>query len=887
MMQRQEIMSRAIRWMTMRGWKTKLAKMGDYEQSLLDHSLIELDVLIELFPILAGAHHYGLTHDEQRILTVAVLAHDLGKETDEWQAYIREPRFDRWISHILPDLTKSVVPGLCAELASANMEAPVHQIMSHCAGFHHSRPGRSDGAIMEAMLSGGSDRFLTLASLVKAIDRFCSAGSAAEAMDVGAREIALGNHVAFSRHEVLVRGVSTPFLHRAAQAVFQARGWNPLLYFSNATVYAADPNDDPGKITGDEVQDHLTAELDTAFKKDVTPLMVGSPTGNILPKPELFAFSESRVYLQNAARKIGPKSFSKKNLTAKRKVVESYWKMEGKTGKPTDEQVEETAGLISLAQPEMLVFKFFKAMMDPDKVHAVGNDGADLAGKLYEEKFGAGSWSLLQSTSTLMPAKDMAHTVDCFWSLPGTAVNHPEVQRVSELPDQTRLHILIDLLDGIAQRVYAKIERPSPREKLAEDMARSFIKDLLLPSASHDIRAYAQNQLANYALSKPFAGKESKKGIYFCPICNAPFDSEQGVKASADFVANPQTHTNRGPALGSFGYVMVCTTCYYERLLIQILMGSRPAEILTLLPRLNLGPGRGEQLVREVRQWVEAAKGQMRGDTGTLEYGFSLGFTDQAARQLDNRDPFNLQPEELLSVFSHRFTIDTQKRRQREAIKRLKEEFDESLELLNVACNGSFSTWDAAVEALMENRIEQQDFKTIRREVFRLYETIHLICQTPNLIFIPMSYEVAAGADESEASKGLRRLYVALLLSLVFDASVAIHREGEQVDFQGGAGAAYVPPVPAIRSIVGHGWLPVFDAKKWLSAIGAASRLVWDTGLPARNALYQIVSADPPEWLARRIEETQRKQNRALTAEHLHLIEQLPGFHRTEKEVNL
>jgi hypothetical protein len=187
-------------------------------------------------------------------------------------------------------------------------------------------------------------------------------------------------------------------------------------------------------------------------------------------------------------------------------------------------------------------------------------------------------------------------------------------------------------------------------------------------------------------------------------------------------------------AYGSFGYIMVCTTCYYERLLVQILLGRRPAEMITLLPRLNMGPGKGEQLVQNVKEWVEAAKGQMRGETGNLEFGFSLGLTDQTARQLGNRDPFSLDSHELLSLFSFRFVPETQKKRRLETLKRLKEEFDDDLNALNVACDQTFRTWEAAVEALIEDRVTQQEFRAIRREVFRLYETLDLICQTPNVI---------------------------------------------------------------------------------------------------------------------------------------------------------
>ena len=60
---------------------------------------------------------------------------------------------------------------------------------------------------------------------------------------------------------------------------------------------------------------------------------------------------------------------------------------------------------------------------------------------------------------------------------------------------------------------------------------------------------------------------------------------------------------------------------------------------------------------------VVAAKGQMRGDSGSVELGFSFGLTDQVARYLGNRDPAVFQANELVSLFSYRFTLDTQKRR--------------------------------------------------------------------------------------------------------------------------------------------------------------------------------------------------------------------------------
>src|SRR5207248_1616959 len=131
------------------------------------------------------------------------------------------------------------------------------------------------------------------------------------------------------------------------------------------------------------------------------------------------------------------------------------------------------------------------------------------------------------------------------------------------------------------------------------------------------------------------------------------------------------------------------------------------------------------------------------------------------------------------------------------------------------------------------------------------------------------------GKDESETSKALRRLYVSLILSVVFDASVAIRRATDAEEFGRSEGAAYVPPVPAVRSLIGCEWVKASDARRWLMAIGAASILARDAALPMRSALYQALAADPAERLVRRIETA----GRPVSPLQLNLVSQLPGFH--------
>lgn len=865
----QQILAGAITWMRQRNWREKLAKSRS-GQSLYEHTLIELDVFLQVAPILRDPKRYGFTELELSIIVASLIVHDAGKETDEWQDYVNSRGAAQRVSHILPELSEKLVPEICAALGIGEVGIEVHQVIAQCAGIHHDRPGRSDAAILKAMLTDVPARFFTLANLVKALDHLCSAESPSDAAMVARNDESLRRHIKVTTHEATYRGVSTALLHRASQHAFEQAGWAALLYFPSGTVYVADVSSSATDPSASDISAALKAELEVALKGDLTSMMVGSPTGNILPKPDLLSFDETCEYLTAAGSKISPRSFAKKNLADRRRVVTEYLKLRGEAvDSLCDEEVNRQSGRISVAQPEMLVFKVFKAMLDPDKVPAVGQDGEALAKQKYEDIFGTGMWAQLHSTSTLMAAKDMARTIDPYWNLSGNTVGH-SASKVEQIDDKTRLGVLVTVLSGIANEVFKTIGRASPRDTLAGSMTRSFMGDLVSATQGEDVKTIARVQLEHYRQSKPSAGKDITAALYICPICSKPFGPGEGLKASADFIDNPQTHTNRAVSHGGFAYVMVCSTCYHERVLRQLLMGGAIAELITLSPRLNLGPANGSRLIQSIREWADAANG-----AGGPEFGFSLSFTDQTARQVRNHDPFTVDSAELIGLFRFRFTSDTQKKRKKEALDLLKQAFESDLDSLNEACGSSFAEWGAAVDALMADTIDQQECKAIRRQVLRTGGAIHLIPQTPNLILIPLSREIAAGNDESESNKGIRRLYVALILSTVFDASVCIRRNTDISDASRSSGAAWVPAVAAVRALIGSEWINITQARYWLNAIGAASGLARDAALPQRSGLYQALSADPAEKLLRRIEDN----GRAASPLHLSLISQLPGFH--------
>lgn len=864
-MNKEIILERAIAWMLNRGWKRKVAKRRQFDQSLFEHTLIELDAALQLLPILEQPYHFNLTAEEKHILIVSLVAHDVGKERSEWQDYILGKR--SFLSDIDPSLTKSVLPELCPALGFPDLDQKVMAIIENCVNLHMSYE-RRDSNILLAMLQG-TDRWYTLANLVYHIDNICSAKGIFEAKSTLERSL-LGKHLKVAYHQVIIRGVSTTALHRAALETFQEAGWIPVLHFSDATLYvcsAASPVSEP---SSNQIKEGLIEILKEATGKDVTRFMVGSPTGNILPKPELFEHSEIRLYLEAATRKLTRKSFVTTYEREKRRgivttsrgkskvsVIEDYWAAKGKAGERYSPEMDREAERISTAHPDMLVFKFFKAAMKPE---LIGNDGTKAAQQAYETLFGSGSWAALLSTSTLMPAQDMAKTVDLFWQLPGQQFGL-DVATLEEVAPEKRTDLLIDTLAQIAKKVYAAIPNPPTRATLAKKMASGFIQDLVSPAAQIDLAELVRQQMASYAASKPFAGKQTKKAQYICPICNTPF--KEGTKAKADFIDKPESHTNRGVAHASFGYITICDICKYERILRQLLLGERATELIIIFPRMNIGPGAGELLIRKAQTFYDRAYAFMVGDTGDPDRRLWLASTWFIADQLLDKDLYRLTPEQLATLLTYRSGEDARKKNKRQLEKKLREAYEDDLEIANTEWGTDFTAWDEATMAVYATRVIDPTARQIRAEVYQLYPQMRLVCQTPHMIMLPMSYSIKLQED-SETNAALRRTFVALLLGLSLDASVAVVQDSDQIDFQGGAGVAFVPPIATVRELIGLNWIPLNEAEPWLRRIGVASILASAGQYSNRAGLFEVLTAPTAGHVLRRIEQKRTTENQPL-----------------------
>jgi len=220
---------KAAGFMSQRGWKRLIAKRRGYNQSLFEHSMVELDAILSIIPILKETTHFALTQEENQILIASVIAHDVGKEKAEWQEYVLAKR--GFVSDVDPDLTQRVIPEICSALGYSGITEPVQHVIENCINLH-MRHERGDANVVSALLRGG-DRWKTLADLVDAIDNICSAKGLLGALSALERSI-LNLHLKTAYHQVVLRGVSTPMVHRACVETYMGKGWAPILYFHHS-----------------------------------------------------------------------------------------------------------------------------------------------------------------------------------------------------------------------------------------------------------------------------------------------------------------------------------------------------------------------------------------------------------------------------------------------------------------------------------------------------------------------------------------------------------------------------------------------------------------------------------------------------------------------------
>jgi len=410
-------------------------------------------------------------------------------------------------------------------------------------------------------------------------------------------------------------------------------------------------------------------------------------------------------------------------------------------------------------------------------------------------------------------------------------------------------------------------------------MAAYFINDLQHPNVDLDVSDLGGDQFKAYQRGK-YEAKRSPKSVgkasvsLLCPICNDLYYG--GTTGKADFLPKPESHTNRAPAHGRAGNIVICEACKFERFLQQLLLGEKASDVLVLLPHMNVGQLTGEAIMQGAQRVRETAEELMTAGSGRLGERLSLQLTSVIYGKIQGLDPYRLTVDQLLQAITYTSRDDTQRTYRKILEAKLRELAEVSPESSDVTpfsdlLGEEFASWDEAIDRIIAGRLSSDLIDPIIRDSFRLSPPFGVVCQTPNMILMPVAGSFAVGKDGA-TNAALRQLFILLLLGLALDCTVDVVKPGDPILFGGGEGIARVPPIPAVRELVGQEWILLDQAYKWLSAIGAASLLASTKAFPDRSSIYQILTANTPGHILRRIEQAGES---GASAWHIRLIEQV------------
>jgi hypothetical protein len=308
----------------------------------------------------------------------------------------------------------------------------------------------------------------------------------------------------------------------------------------------------------------------------------------------------------------------------------------------------------------------------------------------------------------------------------------------------------------------------------------------------------------------------------------------------------------------------------------QLVLGEQVTELLVLLPHLNVGQITGGVIVEHAHRIQQEAIDLASAGSGRLDQHLTLQLTYLIYDAIKEVKAFSLTADQLLQALTYTSRDETFRANRKALEDKLRELADvpadsQDVARLNETAGEEFSSWDDAIRQIESGRVTSELLDTAVRDAFKLRPTFGVVCQTPNMILVPVNSSFVVGKD-GEANAALRKLFVMLLLGLALDCTVDMVRPGDPILFSGGEGVARVPPLPALRDLVGTEWILLDKAPLWLSAIGAAALLAPATAYPERSNIYGILTARTPGHILRRIEQAGEGH---VGVRHLNLIEKV------------
>ena len=875
-----------------REWDKKIAKKIDNRiETLLIHHLKTLNILEKIFDLTKD--DLNLAKDDLKIVLLAAFVHDTGKETEEWQEKITKG-LPKYVPHVDEDLSKKIINELNKrlkwDLKAEKLIEIENIIMQHMEGSRKN-PEETLKSILKSAEGKEEKKWVTLTHLLVFADRLASITepSQSKLLFEGRGLKRLNDLIEIEYHQLnQIRGITTSLLHQSIEETMKKNNWNPILFFSNGTIYFRKKKEKNEKnFQWEELEKRIEEKLDSffdSFKENESETIVGNPTASMITLARLFNWKHLDEYFEVAKNRTGLKSQSdisdkhvikyltmtkilkEKGYDAALTFVTSPKRYEKDFGEineysitDNDKIVEKVKSEMAEINPEATLFKFFKAIFDDETIAT--QEMVELARNKYDTIFGKDQFSKLQSMSTLQSVRDRITAIDNYWSLSVNELTEKssDKKKIKDLPAKLREDILMNNLCEIAKEVYNESSTSKENEyySILKEVAQL---DFVHPNylQPKDLSQLCKNYL-NYWQESKHAQKSKAIKSYICPRCNQQYKEENLV--AAEISGFKKKFSNRvigGARIGSG--LSICTQCELELLLRYIASKSQVQNLVVLYPEISIHRELGENIQKKMNEFEKGleAKSLFKGEN-KFEV-FSFWNIISAANKITQNPEFldelerSQEVKEFLDLFSYQKSEESVQKSLQRAFERLLDEIGQSSKMKVISI-------EEAVE-----KIRKID-KTIEEEIIidRLKEklpseskNVQFFYHTPNIFIWSTNQTLGSFEDESEVNLALKQFYIGTLISLFMNYSVAILNPDEILPNKA-EGKVFIPSNVHIRGLFGNKeWISDFEIKEVCKKLSAAIILAKRAEYPSRSDIYSLLSEKIKGRILRRIEMKQK-----------------------------
>jgi len=543
-------------------WHLYLAKwsrLGRGTVCLLAHATNVASLAITLYLRFAPREK---TWSSLKRLVWAAFLHDVGKQTDMFQKATAEAgRHPNRYHHILLQELEDFVNRAKTNASRFDEESRLTDTELDSLRWifvQHPREYES----LEHFQSSGVAVYPDDSELAEWVNLADALVSAKRVIDVPKRGRVGDVELVFEYHSVSVsRGILTQLLHRAIEKTYQAKGFHPILWFPDGTVYAASPSETNHEITSEEVLENLRLEtLNLLNSIGAIPLArasIGQRGKRLVPSPELLFFSRGTIeeFVKNLASKLQSENPDTRDMDLLQYL------------KAAISECEELCKTLAMDPPP------YAKILEEQFLNRLGID-KDLL-------------SIFSKIANNIPREERIQILQYIRESQTYSKKSTE-EWWSELIDSTR-----ETLDKI-------------RETLPPDLTvqayKAFIFSRLIEDVTHPVL-----QLGRLSeIHKRYTEGKKKRGTPLCVVCGAAAEVEAtaslfggGSEAFHDMLVG-------GARIGGNNKLKVCRLCEYEAKLRSAMAGYARVAFY-VFPMINIAP------------WVAAEWQKNATDMKTLE----------------------------------------------------------------------------------------------------------------------------------------------------------------------------------------------------------------------------------------------------------------------------